>query len=355
MKKLGLLLTLFCLPTLLLACQKKPERTGGPAGPFYDHYFYQAFRDQLQIIDIADPANPVYLGNLNSNGRTAYNGWVAGRYLYVTEYDMATTAYQFGIYSLEDPEQPTLVRTLPTTNFNGLIFYDGLGYQIDAEQQLLRVMDYSDPLQPRELGAVANAEPGYPQVSGDYAMVADFDWCGRASMCLFSVNFFAIDGVGDLRFVQHVPIDTRQSSERFFLRGHELFYHAISIDDDLQFHSTVTVLDLSAPLENNLVGTHQVEGQPYYLSDSLLLVQAYSQTNIFNMQLYDSSDGANFIPLGNFDLPGYPFSAYLREELLYMRYNVYDEQQYSNGEALAVVDLTDPMAPEIIADLLVIP
>ena len=58
MKKLGLLLTLFCLPTLLLACQKKPERTGGPAGPFYDHYFYQAFRDQLQIIDIADPANP---------------------------------------------------------------------------------------------------------------------------------------------------------------------------------------------------------------------------------------------------------------------------------------------------------
>ena len=353
MKKTSLLLILIGLAGFLLACRHEAAQLEGPAGPFYDDYLYLTFGTHVHIIDVGDPADPEVVGTLNNGDRFTQDAWVVGRYLYVAQYSPSLNETSYGVFSLDEPAAPTHLRDLPSLGREGLFFYDGLGYEVETDRQALKVMDYSDPQQPQELGHAATTALGYTQVNDSYAMTAVYDWCSRASFCLSSVDFFQIEARGELRFVHTVPIDSRFNTRSFRLRGTELFYHLFEVLDPETTQSAIRVIDLAAPTHDNLVNSHVIAGNPHFLSDNLLLTQDYSLTNEFDLQLIDISDSRNFRPLGSFVLPGFPQKAILNGEILFLRYDLYGPDQRTVGESLYVVDLSDPLAPEPLADLLI--
>ena len=348
-------LSLFCLILLIVACQEEAEPASGPAEPFYDHYLYLTFGNHVHILDIENPAEPQVTNILNNGDRVTMNTWVVGRYLYVAQYSPGFSESSYAVFSLEDPINPVHVRDLPSLGREGLFFYDGLAYEMEASRQALKVMDYSDPLQPKELGHADTAALGYTQVSGDFAMTAVYDWCSRASFCLSSIDFFEIEGRGDLRFVHTVPIDSRFNTRNFRLRGTELFYHLFEVLDPETSQSAIRVVDLAAPTHDNLANSFVIKGNPHFLSDDLLLSQDYSLTNEFDLYLFDISNSLNIQPLGSFVLPGFPHEAILANEILYIRYDAYSPDQQSIGEALFVVDLADPLVPQPMADRMIVP
>ncbi len=103
----------------------------------------------LNIVDLADPANPRARGTFTTPG-SMQNVTVSGQYAY------ATGGGENGLLVLDvtDPSAPQTVGALPSLPFAGAVaLVEGHAY-VPAWVEGLRVVDVTDPASPREVGSL---------------------------------------------------------------------------------------------------------------------------------------------------------------------------------------------------------
>ena len=69
----------------------------------------------LEIVSIADPANPTQIATIGTNGRVYKDGAIDGSFFYLSE---GSSDSQFHVIDISDPENPQIVKSLP---FSGQI------------------------------------------------------------------------------------------------------------------------------------------------------------------------------------------------------------------------------------------
>ncbi|MEW6416694.1 MAG: S8 family serine peptidase [Nitrospirota bacterium] len=124
----------------------------------------------LEIIDIANPVDPVIKGSLNTPG-DAYGVYVSGNYAYVAD---GSSGLQ--VVDITNPTNPTIIgyRDTPGGAF-GVYVSGNYAYVADGSSGL-QVIDITDPANPIIVGScdTPNAALGV-YVSGSYAYMADRD------------------------------------------------------------------------------------------------------------------------------------------------------------------------------------
>jgi hypothetical protein len=136
-------------------------------------YAYVAdYGSGLQVIDITDPENPQIVGGVDTPG-SAYDVAISGGYAYVADY---TSGLQ--VIDVTNPLSPQIVGGLNTGGYReGIAVSGSCVYLVGGTPDLL-VIDVSSPESPHTVGSVNT--PDYARdvaVSGSHAYVAD-DWSG---------------------------------------------------------------------------------------------------------------------------------------------------------------------------------
>ena len=109
----------------------------------YDHYAFLAHNDaSLQIIDLADPTNPVQVGGVSA---PAHNIAISGDYLYM----MGGAPQGLGIYSLSpDPTSPQFVGSYSPYNYHDILVRGDTLYAAAIYGEGIDILDISDRANP---------------------------------------------------------------------------------------------------------------------------------------------------------------------------------------------------------------
>ncbi len=117
------------------------------------------FRGVIEIVDIADPANPVTLNTITTPGlrQTSYDIEMKGRYGFVpiAVRDGPIPPKGLRVFDLIDPANPVEVGMIPNLHFNQLEIRGDLMYAlagVDFEPTRIYTLDISDPTNPTILG-----------------------------------------------------------------------------------------------------------------------------------------------------------------------------------------------------------
>lgn len=129
-------------------------------------YAYVSMGDNLEIIDITDPANPDFVARFGL-------GTIAGDLQVVNNTVYLITGDGLYVVDVSNPQAPTQIGTLAVSSPQGLHVVGGLAY-ISTWTDGLRVIDISDPNNPAEVGSLAVPDFARDvQVSGNYAYLAN--------------------------------------------------------------------------------------------------------------------------------------------------------------------------------------
>ncbi|HST54805.1 MAG TPA: hypothetical protein VLJ42_02785 [Solirubrobacteraceae bacterium] len=141
-------------------------------------YVVNAIADNLQVLDISDPAHPVVAGTSASLGPGGSSGSsfsgiaVQGSRVYVADYD--TNSMQ--VLDVSHPASPAVIATVSAGKNPDAIFVQGhYAYVLNKGEDTMQVFDVAAPASPKSLGVIpTGAEPDSVVVSGRYAYVANY-------------------------------------------------------------------------------------------------------------------------------------------------------------------------------------
>ncbi|MEC4819754.1 MAG: DUF4347 domain-containing protein, partial [Scytonema sp. PMC 1069.18] len=138
-----------------------------------DKYAYVAARDAgLQILDISNSANPVLVGSYNNEIKDAKDVAIQDKYAYVTD-----GSNGLRIIDVSDPTNPILQATYATSTYASNIAVEGKYAYVTDYTSGLRILDISDPTTPNLVDTYADtSNPNYAAdgvaVKGRYVYVA---------------------------------------------------------------------------------------------------------------------------------------------------------------------------------------
>ena len=134
------------------------------------NYAYVADRDELVILNIEDPSNPILVGNYTTDG-SAFGVAISGNYVYVADYDEGLV-----ILNIEDPANPTLAGSNDTDGTAyGVTISGNYAYVADMDNGLV-ILNIEDPTNPTLEGSYdTNGSARVVAISGNYVYVADYD------------------------------------------------------------------------------------------------------------------------------------------------------------------------------------
>ena len=188
-------------------------------------------RGPMQIVDLADPTNPVQVGTLDvqpgTSGGGAHNVAVNGDFLYVTGGRTSGNA-GLRIYSVAaDPTAPTFVGEFRPTHFSTLYYHDfevrgtmGLGPGIYGDG--VDVLDLSDPANPTLVSTFNYPGSGAHNtcLSEDGQTVYVGDEIGAAGNW---TRVFDISDPTDVEFVTDLIVDANAVVHNCYVRGSLLY------------------------------------------------------------------------------------------------------------------------------------
>lgn len=147
--------------------------------------------DKLYTVDISDPAAPTHLSSVNTGSQIpgdldqSADIAISGNYVYVAEYG----ANQVEVFSITDPDQPTLVQTLATSGkpMNLAIDSDTLFVVTHNADELL-AYNITDPTNISLLSSIATVDQpsGLGIVPGETAVVSSFT---EPRIHIFKLNY----------------------------------------------------------------------------------------------------------------------------------------------------------------------
>lgn len=158
-------------------------RTTTDAGPssiaLQSHYAYvvTAVGGTVEVIDVADPANPsvvgrVSLGATGASGRSYSGIAVQGSFAYVADHN----ANALKVIDISNPASPTAVASVPTGQGPIAVAVQGQrAFVTNKASNTLQVFDVGSPTAPASLGTVpTEAGPDALAVSGSDVLVANY-------------------------------------------------------------------------------------------------------------------------------------------------------------------------------------
>ena len=231
--------------------------------------------DDLQVIDITDPASPVVVDSLSLtgdqmgiavNGQYVYMVWVGGN------------AGGLHVVKVSTGVSPTLVATLNLTGFPAGLAVNGTYAYVALGDGGLRIINVSNPANPTLAGAVNTPGTTYSiAVNGNYAYVAD----GGTGLQVVDVSNPASPSIVG-------SVDTPGTARGVAVAGQ----HAYIGDGNAGFH----VVDVTNPLAPDLIGTVAVG--PLANGVAVSGTRAYLAENFYGLVAIDVSTPSAPVILG---------------------------------------------------------
>ena len=177
----------------------------------------------MQIVDLADPTNPVQVGTLDTQPGIpqggAHNAWIDSGRLYVTG---GRSPGGLRIYSLADPAAPALLSRIEPFYYHDLYVSGDRGYASGIYGDGVDVLDLSDPSNPTRLGLFNYPGSGAHNVctteDGRYAFVGDE--IGSAGNW---TRVFEVSDPQDAEYVTDIVVDSRAVTHNCYVVGDLLY------------------------------------------------------------------------------------------------------------------------------------
>lgn len=271
----------------------------------------------LYVIDVSDPANPAVLATLVTPG-SPYGVALAGDYAYVGDGD-------FQVIDVSDPIHPHVVATLPTDGFAGDV---ALGDNIACvgDGSGLLIVDISEPMAPHIIGTL------YPPLyivsvalSGQLVFIGEH---------YGSTNRMEIADISDPAAPQIVgSVELPNQPYAIGVHGSHAF-----VADDQAGLLGIDIADVTAPA---IVGQLDTPGHAWALAVSYpyAYVAHDDGTMVFEITNCETPEG-----VGSLELPTYAG---------YLAVAVNGSYAYLTQlwDGLAVIDVSDPAAPVLVAEM----
>ncbi|MCY3414583.1 MAG: hypothetical protein INQ03_23240 [Candidatus Heimdallarchaeota archaeon] len=126
---------------------------------------------RIEVYDISDLSNPMYLGEYQRNNAVFFDLFVQGNYLYASDHSAAGEWY---ILDISVPSNIGLESVYATGTYpQGSVVVDGIAYVSDVDNGIL-LIDVSDPTNPILLSSYFDGGSGQDvDVQGKYIFLAD--------------------------------------------------------------------------------------------------------------------------------------------------------------------------------------
>ncbi|MEN8232418.1 MAG: hypothetical protein ABFR35_07030, partial [Thermodesulfobacteriota bacterium] len=131
-------------------------------------YAYVAARDALLIIDVSNPADPVLKGSYDTPG-SAYRVAVKGGYAYVADFDEGLQ-----VINVTDPANPSLAGSCDEISYANDVYVDGNYAYVAGSGPGFSIVDVSDPENPVLLSSCATLTGYGIHVSGQTAYMTTY-------------------------------------------------------------------------------------------------------------------------------------------------------------------------------------
>ena len=270
------------------------------------NYAYIAdYESGLKIIDITNPATPVIVGTCNiANARDVY---VSGNYAYVTDYESSLPLID--IIDITDPAHPIFIGHLYTPgratsiNISGTYAYVTIRYE--SNRGLLAILDMTDPLKPLIVGY--HAMPGvsfHIKISEGHVYVTH------------ALETAAILEILD---VTHLTNPTMIASRNVSGTANGIYvsgnyaYTAIGNENG---KGSLDIMDISDPVNPVKTGFCNTPGDAYSINVSGNY--AYVADGQAGLQVIDISNPAKPIIIGSVDTPGFAFAVHVSGNYAYV-------------------------------------
>lgn len=355
---------------------------------FYSHYALIAKGEtDLHILDIADPANPVYVSNFSVFGRAlgidmmdhyavvasthglyvidvqtpsepqlvgqwgaigGENVVISGHYAYVAKFWDGLY-----IYDLTDPYSPQRLGGYNCQGTNDIFIKDNYAY-IATWNDGLVIVEISDPTDPRfvcrydtpaytfdvvvidSLAYLADAssmeiinvaEPQYPTWVGSYAD-ADYYYVIFVS----NNNCYLADRLG-LKIID-IEDPSNPILEGRYLESYSTIW-SVYIQDNYLYTSGFNIFDISDPVQPAPIGS--LPDRNIYFDITARNDTVYAAAGTEGLVIIDSSDPANPNVITSYELSGYTRGVFIENNYAYLA-----------AERLEILDISNPEEPELV-------
>ncbi len=264
----------------------------------------------LHIIDVSDPASPLHVSTTGTPG-DAIGITVSGDLVFV-----ACDTQGLQVFDIRDPSNPVIANAFVTpSSAIGVAVAGDLAFVTD-EIQGLHVIRVRYPTSPALEGTFVDSDGIYDvAVSGDLAFVAA------------QTGLLIIDISDPSTPVVIGSYDTPATTAHIAIAGNLAF---LAEYDYSNYRYTLLIVDVTDPASPALVSSHDTTDSINSLSvaDDLLLVQvAFS-----GLEIYDVSDPTSPVLVGT---SGGPFGGS----------TIYGHRAYFGGSGLGILDISDPSMP----------
>jgi hypothetical protein len=274
------------------------------------NYAY-AVGDRLEIIDISNPANPIFKASYDISG--GQDVQIVGNYAYVADGDSGLQ-----IIDISNPLTPTLKGNYDTSGTARDVQVVGNYAYVADDYSGLQIIDISNPLTPTLKGNYDTSGNAYDvQVVGNYAYVADA-----------SSGLQIIDISNPLTPTLKGNYDT--SGFAFGVQVVGNYAYVADASSGLQ------IIDISNPLTPTLKGNYDTSGNAY----DVQVVGNYAYVADFwaGLQIIDISNPLTPTLKGNYDTSGFAFDVQVVGNYAYVA-------DASSG--LQIIDISNPLTPTL--------
>lgn len=266
-------------------------------------------RDSMVVIDISNPANPTFVAEERDGGGGNFNGAIGidiqGNYAYIAN----NADDSLGVVDISNPLDPNWVGEYDSSsnmdNPYDVKVVGNYAYLATTNSDALVIVDISNPSSPSYVGRYRNTTllngARAVEISGNYAFVACYD---RRSMAVIDIS-----NPANPTFVTEVRMTANLSGARgITIDGNYAFVTAY-IDDSVQ------VIDISTPTSPTWVGEYknsnslngaidvEVVGDKIftanYNDDSLTALDIGETVSALRMNIGAGEDGGNSTTLLN--------------------------------------------------------
>ena len=331
---------------------------GGRAVYVYEDIAYLSGTGVLRIIDVSDPALPVWVNTLGPLPGDPYDFDVYEGHLYA-----ALGFYGLHIYDISDPVNPAIAGSNVCETYD-VIVSDNTAY-LRQQGYALTIYDVSSPASPFYLGQIQTGHFMKDNVlSGDYILTAyddhgfmaidvsdpanpveypsyEPDWQIKDVALSGDYAFVIDDDEGLLVFDVSDPasmihaayLNLNPGADRIIISGN-FAYIACTVD-------SLRIVDISNPLDPVIVSAYPSNGFIREIDEVSQL--AYLSAGCLGLEIIDIRDPANLVQIGTYS-SGYRSIGNLTVNGDYI-YAIASEYSDYCGDSLLVVDIEDMSNP----------
>jgi len=269
----------------------------------------------LQIINIADPENPVVVSILKTP-EEAIGVYIQYNYAYLAAGDAGLQ-----IIDIADPAKPNIVTSVDTIYSAQDVFVQG-NYAYVETSPSLWIIDIVDPANPAVVASVDHGDysfEGQVYVQNDYAYVTT----GASSLQAINIAEFTSPAIV-------ASVYTSNYAYRVYAQGNYAYVSTFSSD--------LEIIDIADPANPSVAATLDISALGVYVLGNYAYAAAFSS----GLQIIDVADPANPSVVASVNTPDNAHDVYVQENYAYVA---------ASEAGLQIIDIADPENPSVVASV----